>query len=400
MCPRLPGRLWPLLLAAGAAAQSAGPGIFEAHQDVGVVLTPGAAEYDPSRQAYTLSASGENMWATADAFQFAWKKLSGDVRIEADISFLGEGGDPHRKAVVIVRQSLDADSAYADVAVHGVGLTSLQSREQKGAATHEVQSNVAGPRRVALEKRGPYFYMYVAGPGEALHFAGGSMRVPIEGPFYVGIGVCAHNKDRVEKAVFANVRISVPPAGGLQPFSTLETVTVSSTDARVTLVSPRRLEAPVWGEGDRLAYRSGSQWFRVPLAGGTPEPGEPVTPAGDQNVAGDSRYFLAAAGGVMQLWRAPKNAPAGKEQLTHDQFSNWHAHLSPDGTRLVMLSAMGAGKLPPRDGDVLLRLFTLATGRLTVLARLRGGQGTIDAPSWSPDSKRLAFVSYQMAAEH
>jgi TolB protein len=392
--------LWPLLLAAGAAAQS-GPGIFEAHQDVGVVLTPGTAAYDAARHTYTLSASGENMWAAADAFQFAWKKAEGDIRLEADIGFLGEGGDPHRKAVLIVRQSLDADSPYADVAVHGVGLTSLQARDEKGAATHEVQSNVSSPQRVALEKRGPYFFMYVAGPGESLHFAGGSLRIPMEGPFYVGIGVCAHNKDRVEKAVFSNLRLSVPAAGGLQPFSTLETVTVASTDARVTLVSAKRIEAPMWaGEDNPLAYRSQGNWYRVPIAGGAPAPGEPLTASDTEIQSGDYRYFLSETGGSLQLWRAPKTAPGDKEQLTHDDLSNWYAHLSPDGARIVMLSAMGAGKQPPRDADVMLRLFTISTGRLTVLARLRGGQGTLDAPSWSPDSKRLAFVSYQMAAAH
>ncbi|HTX37172.1 MAG TPA: hypothetical protein VME43_19215 [Bryobacteraceae bacterium] len=396
-------RLLPLLLAAGAAAQSAGPGIFEAHQDVGTVLTPGTAAYDASRQAYTLSASGENMWATADAFQFAWKKASGDIRLEADIAFLGQGGDPHRKAVLIVRQSLDADSPYADVAVHGVGLTSLQAREEKGAATHEVQSNLSSPQRVALEKRGPYFYMYVAGPGEALHFAGGSMRIPIQGPFYVGIGVCAHNKDRVEKAVFSNLRLSVPPTGGLKPFSTLETVTVSSTDARVTLVSPKPIEAPVWlRERDLLVYRSGGKRFQVPSAGGTPEPAtDPAAPAPGEERSPDGKYvyFTSAKGGSMQVWRKLADG-SGEEQVTHDDFSNWYPHLSPDGSRLVVLSAAKDARTPPRDADVLLRIVALASGRVTVLARLRGGRGTIDASSWSPDSKRLAFVSYQMAAAH
>src|SRR5438034_8242660 len=50
----------------------------------------------------------------------------------------------HRKAVLMVRQTLDADSAYADVALHANGLTSLQYREEKGAATHEIQANEIG----------------------------------------------------------------------------------------------------------------------------------------------------------------------------------------------------------------------------------------------------------------
>src|SRR5215472_2266837 len=116
-------------------------GIFENHQDVGAVLHSGSAGFDPGKQVYTLRGSGENMWSTHDAFQFAWKKVSGDVEIAADISFPNTAGNPHKKAVLMFRQSLDADSAYVDVALHGNGLTALQFRDGKGALTREVQSN-------------------------------------------------------------------------------------------------------------------------------------------------------------------------------------------------------------------------------------------------------------------
>jgi TolB protein len=62
-------------------------GIFEDHADVGTVLHPGSVEYDASKQTYNLTGSGENVWFAADAFQFVWKKLSGDVTLTADISF-------------------------------------------------------------------------------------------------------------------------------------------------------------------------------------------------------------------------------------------------------------------------------------------------------------------------
>ena len=139
------------------------------------------------------------MWFAADAFQFAWKKVSGDVALTADISFLGAGGNAHRKAVLMVRQSLDADSPYADVALHGNGLTSLQFRDEKGAVTHEVQANISAPKRLRIEKRGDYFHMLLD-EGNELQFAAGSPRIPIQAPFYVGIGVCSHDKDVVEKA--------------------------------------------------------------------------------------------------------------------------------------------------------------------------------------------------------
>src|SRR5580765_2037788 len=89
------------------AQEPAAPiGDFESHGDLGTVLHPGTAEYDAAKKTYTLSGSGENMWFEKDAFQFVWKKMSGDVKIAAEIAFIGTGGNPHRKAVLMIRQSL------------------------------------------------------------------------------------------------------------------------------------------------------------------------------------------------------------------------------------------------------------------------------------------------------
>ena len=112
---------------------------------MGEVLHPGSVAFDAPSRSYTLTGSGENMWFAQDAFHFAWKKASGDLALAADVAFRRHGTEPHRKACLMIRQSLDADSAYVDVALHGDGLTSLQFREAKGAATHEVQANVRRP---------------------------------------------------------------------------------------------------------------------------------------------------------------------------------------------------------------------------------------------------------------
>ena len=193
---------------AGASpAQSASPlGIFQNHGDIGTVLHAGSAQYDTAHGAYTLTGSGENVWFIADAFQFAWKQVSGDVALTADIAFPEPGGNPHRKAVLMIRQSLDAGSAYADVALHGVGLTSLQYRDAQGAVTHEIQANLSAPHRLRIEKRGDFIYLFLASAaGQPLKTSGASVKIPMQGPFYIGIGVCSHDKDVVEKAVFSKV---------------------------------------------------------------------------------------------------------------------------------------------------------------------------------------------------
>src|SRR6476620_6735818 len=103
-------------------AQGGAAGIFEGATDVGTVLHAGSVEYDAAKRSYQIAGSGDNMWAVADAFHYLWKKVSGDVTLTADVSILGTGGEGHRKAVLMIRQSLDADSAYADAALHGDGL--------------------------------------------------------------------------------------------------------------------------------------------------------------------------------------------------------------------------------------------------------------------------------------
>jgi TolB protein len=468
-------------------------GLFESHADVGSVLRPGSATFDASTGVYTVSASGQNMWSSADAFHFVWKKLSGDVSLAADIAFLGSGGNEHRKAVLIFRQSLDADSAYADVALHGNGLTSLQYRDVKGADTHEIQANLSAPARLRLEKHGQYVYLSLASVGNDLQIAGASARVPLEGTFYVGIGVCSHDANVVEKATFSQVELrSVPQTTASEPklYSALETISIDSTDRRVVYVAPGRFEAPNWTrDGAALLFNRDGHILRIPVTGGTPatiDTGFANHCNNDHGISPDSRwlaisdqsqedqqslvyivplaggaprrltqkspsywhgwspdgktlafvgqrdgefdiytipfaggeetrlttakglddgpeyspdgnfiYFNSERSGGMQIWRMKPDGSA-QEQITSDAFNNWFPHISPDGEWMVFLTYDASVNGHPENKDVMLRLMSLHDHKISVLARLFGGQGTINVPSWSPDSKRLAFVSYQL----
>ena len=106
-------------------------------------------------------------------------------------------------------------------------------------------------------------------------------------------------------------------------------------------------------------------------------------------------YFNSERTGQMQIWRMKPDG-TGQEQMTSDEFNNWFPHPSPDGKWIVFLSYGKDVTGHPENKDVTLRLMSLADKKITVLAKLFGGQGTINVPSWSPDSKRLAFVSYQL----
>lgn len=189
----------PLLLAAQV-------GIFDQHGDVGETPKAGSIEYDATTGEYRVTGGGANIWAKVDAFQFAWKRISGDVTITADVRFLGAGAVDHRKAVLMIRQNLDAGSAYADVALHGDGLTSLQFRPKAGDATEETRSTLKMPVRIRIERHGNEFKMYAGSPGEELTSAGPAT-VVLEDPVYIGIGVCSHDANILETAVFSNVKI-------------------------------------------------------------------------------------------------------------------------------------------------------------------------------------------------
>ena len=186
---------------------SANLGLFTDDTDIGTPRHAGSAQYDPAQQTYTVGGGGVNMWFTNDGCHMVWKKVSGDVTLAANISFVGTSKEPHRKACLIIRQNLDADSPYVDAVLHGNGLTALQCRDAKGGQTLEVQSNVNGPRRLRVEKHGKYISMSIAREGEALHPAGGSYRLDLEEPFYVGLAVSAHNNNAFETAAFSNVEL-------------------------------------------------------------------------------------------------------------------------------------------------------------------------------------------------
>jgi TolB protein len=197
--------LFSVLTSSQQQPQSAG-GLFEGSSDVGATQK-GSTVHDAATGEYRVTGGGADMWGAADAFHMSWVRLSGDVTLTADVRFPPEGGAiPLKKAVLIVRQSLDPDSAYADVAIHGDGHITLQYREIKGGATADITSPEHGSARLRIERKGDQFTMYT-GPAGGKLTASGSMKIVLHDPVYVGIGMCAHKPDAVETAVFSNVKI-------------------------------------------------------------------------------------------------------------------------------------------------------------------------------------------------
>jgi TolB protein len=138
--------------------------------------------------------------------------------------------------------------------------------------------------------------------------------------------------------------------------------------------------------------------YRVPSAGGTEtrltttkglDDGPEYTPDGKYI------YFNSVRSGSMQIWRMKPDG-SEQEQVTNDDYNNWFAHISPDDKWIVFISFLKNEVQPgihPPYKHVYIRLMPFAGGPSKVIAYFYGGQGSINTPSWSPDSKRVAFIS-------
>lgn len=190
-------------------------GIFDGQSDVGASLVPGNASFDLTTKEYTINSAGYNIWYTRDEFRFLWKKMSGDISLAADVKFPNAEGFFDRKAVVIIRQSLDDDAEEAMVARHGAGLLHLAWRPEKNKMMLQMKVPEKSALRIGIEKRGESYAMFISQNGERMHQLGDPVKLPFKEPFYVGIGFCSHIPDKVDTAVLSNVVLE-NAAGKLQ----------------------------------------------------------------------------------------------------------------------------------------------------------------------------------------
>lgn len=157
-------------------------------------------------------------------------------------------------------------------------------------------------------------------------------------------------------------------------------------------------------DGKLLAYcaeRNGNyDIYTIPVNGGKEKritSTEGLDDGPDYSSDGKYIYFNSYRTGHMQIWRMLADG-SNPEQLTFDENSNWFAHPSPDNKWIVYISYLSDEKQAHLFGkQVKLRLMNLATKEIKDITPVFfGGQGSINVPSWSPDSKKIAFVSYSI----
>ena len=193
--------------AASINAQNSITDFFDRTSDIGNPKLKGQTAYKKSLNQFLLKGAGSNMWFGEDQFYFASKQLSGDFILSADIQFIGEGNNLHRKIGWMVRKTLDPNAAYADAAVHGDGLTSLQYRKTKGADTEEVKADIQAPDKIQFERKGNLYIFSAAKNGEALKEVA-RLELNLGRKVHAGIFICSHDENMYEEAVFSNVKIA------------------------------------------------------------------------------------------------------------------------------------------------------------------------------------------------
>lgn len=200
------------LLATSAFAQTANLGPFSNSGDVGAPTRSGSTQFDAATGEFRITGSGANMWAKQDQFQFAWREITGNFTITATMRFLGQGAE-HRKAGIMLRQSLDTDATYMDVLMHGNGMPALQWRSRKGEDTNAFDLPLLEPGtyKLKLVRTGVKMHMYLAKAGaEAVRVA--NTEVAFTGPILVGLAVCSHDAKASDTVIFSDVTVESAPA--------------------------------------------------------------------------------------------------------------------------------------------------------------------------------------------
>lgn len=469
-------------------------GAFDQLTNIGSATIAGAASYHEPSQSYSLKGSGCNIWFAQDTFSFVSKKIKGDFIIQAQVKFIGEGHEPHRKAGLMIRSSNATNAATIVCTVHGDGLTSFQYRPTNGALMKEVRMAIKSPDVLQLEKKGNTFIMSVAHFGEVYQVEQ-IADIDLGKEPTAGIYVCAHTNKFAEEAIFTNTRIFSPASQNLIQYkqyigSALELMDINTGHREVIASSKGSFQAPNWTpDGKSLIYNESgrlysfdlktrtptvintdfaiknnndhvisndgkqigishhsatdkgqSVLYTVDATGGVPKTITEKSPSYFHGWSPDNRfllytaerngefdiykiskdggkeiqltnarglddgseyspdgkhiYFCSTRTGSMQVWKMDADGK-NQTQLTFDQYNNWFPHISPDNMWIVFISfdkAVPADKHPFYE-RVYLRVIPTKGGEPRFISYLYGGQGTMNVTSWSPDSKKIAFVS-------
>jgi TolB protein len=364
------------------------------HADLGTPKKSGSVR-TAKGGTFLIEGAGANMWFGEDEGHFVWKALKGDFIVSARVAFDGPGVEDHRKIGWMARSTLHGASAQASAVVHGDGLVSLQFRRQPATDTEEIRLPLSGADQIQLERRGSTYIMSAARFGEPY------VHETIEGvdlgaEALVGLFVCSHNPEVVEKARFTNVRVTLPPPADLVPYQdyiggAIELLDVD-TGTRRTVYAPRLpIQAPNWSENGRfLFYNIEGRIERLILGSGRTaavDTGAVASNNNDHVPSWDGKWLGIShdggGGSVISVVPAKGGTP---RQVTAKAPSYLHGWSADD--RMLVFTA-------ERDGNFDIYKIPVEGGPEI---RLTDAPGLDDGPEYTPDGKLIYFNSARTGA--
>jgi hypothetical protein len=202
--------LW--MLAISAWSQAGKYGAFTNADDVGAPPLKGSTQFDAVTGQYTITGTGTDIWGRADQFHYLWREMSGDFAVTATTKFLTEG-NPHRKAVIMLRKSLDTDSPFVHLAIHGDGTPAVQFRNTKADNTNTVDFPIEGPGtwKLKLVRQGTAITVWIAKDDGPLRELGHTVN-QLGSPILLGLGVSSHSREATNTVLFSDVSVEQLPA--------------------------------------------------------------------------------------------------------------------------------------------------------------------------------------------
>ncbi len=226
----------------------------------------------------------------------------------------------------------------------------------------------------------------------------------------IDTGICDNcNNDHVLSPDNTEIAVSNSSFDGGNYTSLIYILPINGgTPRQITPTGPSYLHG--WSpDGEELAYcafrmvdgKMSVDVYSIPAAGGEEKrltSGEGFSDGPEYSPDGRHIWFNSTRSGLMQAWRMNRDG-SSPEQMTDDESNAWFPHVSPDGQKVVYLTYR-KGDLEPQEHlpnmQVELWLMDYDGGNKRKLLSFLGGQGSINVASWLPDSRKLAFVSYNI----
>ena len=154
-----------------------------------------------------VTGGGADLWGSSDAFHYVYRTLDGDGEIVARLTSLDQPHE-HAKAGVMIRETLDAGSPYADVVFHANGLVAFQRRAVADGPTASTDAEFVGaPCWLKLTREGDLFTAYASPDGEAWTLVG-SDAVNMAQSLTIGLAVTAHQNGTLAMARFDSIAVA------------------------------------------------------------------------------------------------------------------------------------------------------------------------------------------------